>query len=92
MPALFCHEKRVDTHSKTLLGFLARTTFSQNAKIFKVNHLLFVHDLKLFENNEDQIDSLMQTLQWLSEDIGVEFGLKKCSLLVMKRTGKKMKV
>ena len=48
-----------------------------------------MHDLKLFENNEDQINSLMQTLQWLSEDIGVEFGLKKCSLLVMKRTGKK---
>ena len=48
-----------------------------------------MHYLKLFENNEDQIDSLMQTLQWLSEDIGMEFGLKKCSLLVMKRAGKK---
>ena len=44
----------------------------------------------MFENNEDQIDSLMQTLQWLSEDIGMAFGLKKCSLLVMKRAGEKI--
>ena len=48
-----------------------------------------MNDLKLFENNEDQTDSLMQTLQWLSEDTGMAFGLKKCSLLVMKRAGKK---
>ena len=47
--------------------------------------------MKLFENNEDQTDSLMQTLQWLSEDIGMAFGLKKCSLLVMKRAGKKIR-
>lgn len=50
-----------------------------------------MHDLKLFENNEDKIDLLMQTLQWLSEDIGMKFGLKKCSLLVMKRAGKKIR-
>ena len=52
-----------------------------------------MHDLKLFENNEDQIDLLMQTLQWLiiSEDIGMKFGLKKCSLLLMKRAGKKIR-
>ena len=51
-----------------------------------------MHDLKLFENYKDKIDFLMQTLQWLSEDIGMKFGLKKCNLLVMKRAGKKNKV
>ena len=34
-------------------------------------------DLKLFEKSENQIDSLVQTAQLFSEDIGMEFGLKK---------------
>lgn len=38
---------------------------------FKVNHLLFMDDLKLFGKNEDRIDSSrVQTVQLLSEDIG----------------------
>ena len=60
------------------------------AKEFKVNHLLFMDDLKLFGKDEDQIDSLVQTVQLFSEDIGIEFGLKKCGVLLMKR-GKKVR-
>ena len=41
------------------------------ANEFKVNHLLFMDDLKLFGKNEDQIDSLVQTVQLFSEDIGM---------------------
>ena len=37
-------------------------------------------ELKLFRKSEDQIDSLVQTVQLLSEDIGMEFVLKKCSV------------
>ena len=60
------------------------------AKEFKVTHLLFMGDLKLFGKSEDQIDSLVQTVQLFSEDIGMEFGLKKCGVLLMKR-GKKVR-
>ena len=61
------------------------------AKQFKVNHLLFMDDLKLFGKSEDQIDLLVQiTVQLFSEDIGMEFGLKKCGVLLMKR-GKKVR-
>ena len=60
------------------------------AKEFQVNHLLFMDDLKLFGKSEDQIDSLVQTVQVFSEDIGMEFGLKKCGVLLMKR-GKKVR-
>ena len=60
------------------------------AKGFKVNHLLFMDDLKLFGKSEDQIDSLVQTIQVFSEDIGMEFGLRKCGVLLMKR-GKKVR-
>ncbi len=54
-------------------------------KEFRVNHLLFMDDLKLFAKNQDQIDSLVQTVHLFSEDIGMQFGLKKCGVLVMKR-------
>lgn len=60
------------------------------AKEFKVNHLLFVDGLNVFGKNDDQIDSLMRTVQLLSEDIGMEIGLKKCCVLVMER-GKTVK-
>ena len=38
-------------------------------------------ELKLFGKSEDQIDSLVQTVQLLSEDIRMTFVLKKCSML-----------
>ena len=44
---------------------------SWSCEEFKVNHLLFMDDLKLFGKNEDQRDSSrVQTVQLLSEDIG----------------------
>ena len=49
------------------------------------NHLLFTDDLKLFAKNEDQIDSLVNTVKNFSEDIKMKFGLPKCGVLIMKR-------
>ena len=42
-------------------------------------------DLKLYGKDERQIDSLVNTVQVFSDDIGMKFGLKKCGVLVMKR-------
>ena len=42
-------------------------------------------DLKLYGNDERQIDSLINTVRVFSDDIGMEFGLKKCGVVVMKR-------
>ena len=39
-------------------------------------------DLKLFAQNEDQIDNLVRIF---SEDIKMEFGLPKSGVLIMKR-------
>ena len=50
----------------------------------KINHLLFIDDLKLFAKNEDQIDSLVNTVRTFPEDIKNEFGLLKCGVLIMK--------
>ena len=44
----------------------------------RINHLLFMDDLKLFAKSNDQINSLVHTVYTLSEYIGKEFGIKKC--------------
>ena len=51
----------------------------------KINHLLFIDDLKLYSKSEKGLDSLVQTVRVFSEDIGMEFGIKKCAMLVMEK-------
>ena len=54
-------------------------------KRYKLNHLLFMDDLKLFSKSEEQIETLVRTVHIFTTDIGMEFGLKKCGILVMER-------
>ena len=54
-------------------------------KQLKINHLQFMDDLKLFGKNEKQIDSLVKTVHVFTKDIGMEFGIKKCGMFVMKK-------
>ena len=56
----------------------------------KINHLLFMDDLKLYSRSEKGLASLVQTVRVFSEDIGMEFGIEKCAMLVMEK-GKIMK-
>ena len=49
----------------------------------KINHLLFMDDLKLFGKNEKEVDSLVSTVKMISEDIGMEFGINKCGTATM---------
>ena len=42
-------------------------------------------DLKLFGKSDDQIDSLVETLFTFGEDISMEFGLKKCGEVILKK-------
>ena len=51
----------------------------------KLNHLLFMVDLKLFSKSEEQMDTLVRTVHVFSSDIGMEFGIKKCGILAMKK-------
>ena len=51
----------------------------------KTNHLLYMDDLKLYDKTYDQIDALAQTVHTVSEDIGMELGIKKCRILLLKR-------
>ena len=41
-------------------------------------------DIKLFAKNEKELETLIHTVRIYSEDLGMEFGIEKCALLVMK--------
>ena len=42
-------------------------------------------DLKLYSKSEKALDCLIQTTRIFSEDIGMQFGIDKCAMLVMKK-------
>ena len=51
----------------------------------KINNLLLMDDLKLYSRNEEGLDSLVQTIRVFREDIGTEFGIEKCAMLVIEK-------
>ena len=51
----------------------------------KINHWLFVDDLKVYGKDKAEIESLVSTVQLISQDIGMEFGIKKCGVVALKR-------
>ena len=51
----------------------------------KIDHLLFMDNLKLYSRSEKRLDSLVQTARVFSEDLGMEFGIEKCAVLVMEK-------
>ena len=48
----------------------------------KINHLLFMDELQLYSHNEKRLDSLVQTIHVSGDDIGTEFGIEKCMLVI----------
>ena len=50
----------------------------------KVNHLMYMDDIKLFAKNEKELETLIHTVRIYSRDTGKEFGIEKCAMLVMK--------
>ena len=50
----------------------------------KINHLMYMDDIKLFTKNEKELETLIQTVIIYSQDIEMEFGVEKCIMLVMK--------
>ena len=63
-------------------------SFGPDGKL--INHLLFMDDLKLFGRNEKELKGLVDLVSVYSRDIGMEFGLDKCAVLVI-RQGAKVK-
>ena len=41
-------------------------------------------DINLFAKNEKELETLINTVRIYGQDIGIEFGIEKCSILAMK--------
>ena len=50
-----------------------KASYEWGRKEFKLNHLLFMDDLKLFGKHDDKIHILVQTVFTFSEDISMEW-------------------
>ena len=50
----------------------------------KINQLMFMDDIKIFTKNEKELETLIHAVRILSHDIGMECGIEKCTMLVMK--------
>ena len=45
----------------------------------KINHLMYMDDIKLFTKYEKELENLIQTIRIFSQDIGIEFGIENVS-------------
>ena len=55
----------------------------------KINHLLFMDDLKLYGGSREEVEGLVGVVKKFSDDIGMEFGIDKCATLEI-RHGKQV--
>ena len=49
----------------------------------KINHLMYLGN-KLFAKNKKELETLIYAVRIYSQDIGMDFGIGKCAMLVMR--------
>ena len=45
---------------------------------------MYMDDIKVFAKNERELETLIQTVRIYNQDIGMEFGIEKCAMLIIK--------
>ena len=45
----------------------------------KINHLMYMDDIKLFAKNEKESETLKHAVRIYNQNIGMEFGIEKCN-------------
>ena len=51
----------------------------------KINHLLYMDDLKLYSKKESDITDLVNTVKIFSDDIRMKLGYEKCARVIIHR-------
>ena len=82
---VFINGTRTKVNNNNTNNKKVNASYESKKKVYKLNHLLFMDDLKLFSNSEEQMDTLVRPAHVSSTDIGMEFGMKNCGILIMKR-------
>jgi hypothetical protein len=59
----------------TMVLNATRTGYQLGKNRGHINHLLFMDDLKLYAKNVKELDSLVQRVRVINDDIGMEFGI-----------------
>ena len=49
-----------------------------------INHLIYIYHSQFFVKNEKDMDTLIQTIRFYSQDIEMEFGIEKSAMLITK--------
>ena len=74
--------------SMVLLSLIVKKVkacYKWGKKEYKLNHLLFMDDLKVYAKNEEHTNTLVTTVHVFRPNIGIEFGIKKCGVFTIKR-------
>ena len=56
----------------------------------KINHLMYMDDIKLFAKNEKEMENLIQAVRLYSQDKGMELGIEKCAMQIMRSRKQQM--
>ena len=56
----------------------------------KINHLMYMDDIKLFAKNEKELETQIQAVKVYSQGLGMEFGIEKCTMLIMRSRKQQM--
>ena len=51
----------------------------------KINHVMYMNDIKIVAKNEKEPEILIQTIKIYSQSKGMELGMEKCVMLIMKK-------
>ena len=51
---------------------------------------MYMDDIKLFAKNERELETQIKTIRIYSQDIGIEFRIEKCAVLIMKSGKRQM--
>ena len=49
----------------------------------KINDFMYMGDIKLFAKSKTELDTLIQTIRIYCQNIGMEFDIEKCAMLIM---------
>ena len=49
-----------------------------------INQQMLMDDIKLFAKKENELETLIHAVRIFSQDIGMESGIEKCAMLIMK--------
>jgi hypothetical protein len=61
------------------------TGYEEHTTKTKISHLLYMDNLKLIAEPEEELQKRIQTVKIFSDDIHKEFGLEKCAKITFKR-------